>query len=188
MTKPSPQFKREIDKWRAVDFPLVAQAGMEVDFVTQFRQKSAKGRAIHKSFEMPGNPAFVSFIGAGTMHSAIFFERFWQAPSVAAALSSALKDVKFQAPETFRWSNTVELAGALADALLRDGATSAVKAWQLSVEAAETLLGGDFDDAQVFVSSSPWSASSTALTTHYAWLIIRPKDKRIEVVLAADAG
>jgi hypothetical protein len=53
-------------------------------------------------------------------------------------------------------------------------------------DAAELLLAGDFENPLVFVSQIPWSTFFCDVAWDYTWLIVRPGDRRIEVIIATD--
>ncbi len=191
MSTTNSQFDRAMAMWRELDFPIVKQKDSTLQFVEDLAAMYSNGAVIHKSFSVPDHPDFAAFIDTGALHSTYFFERFWQTKSVASAFPQPLNDVRFLSPDTFNWIHPVELPGSLARALLRGGAytskrLSARNAMAIAGQAAESLLRGDFDHQQVFVSQLPWSSFFYDVAWDYTWIIIRPKDKRIEVIIATD--
>jgi hypothetical protein len=185
------QFDRAMAMWREIDFPFIALQTEEFDFINELRAVYSNGEVLHRSFSIPDHPDLAVFINSGTLHSTYFFERFWQTKSVAKALPYTLNDIRFLSPDTFRWIHPVELPGSFASALLRGGAYTtkpmpARSAMKIAELAAEVFLAGDFDSPRVFVSCLPWSTFFHDVAWDYTWLIIRPDNKRIEVVLATD--
>jgi hypothetical protein len=63
---------------------------------------------------------------------------------------------------------------------------AARSAMEIAGQAAESLLAGNFQGPLVFVSCLPWSSFFYDVAWDYTWLIIRPADCRIEVILATD--
>jgi hypothetical protein len=190
MTRELSQFDRAMAMWREIDFPVIAPQTAELRFVEDLAAMYDNGKVLHTTFAMPDHPDFIAF-AAGLLHPTYFFERFWQTKSVAQALPFALHDVSFLSPETFRRMHPVELPGSLANALVRGGAyisdsMPARTAMKCAQDAAESLLAGDFDNPQVFVSHTPWSTFFHDVAWDYTWLIARPGDRRIEVIIATD--
>jgi hypothetical protein len=185
------QFDRAIAMWREIDFTLIAPQTAELRFVEDLAAMYQNGDVIHKTFAIPDHPDFTGFINSGDLHSKYFFERVWQTKSVANALPYTLNDVSFLSRDTFREVHPVELPGSLASALIGGGAYTsgsmpARSAMKIADEAAESLLASDFESPRVFVSYVPWSTFFHDVAWDYTWLIIRPSDKRLEVVMATD--
>jgi hypothetical protein len=177
--------------WREIDFPLIEEPKTGLRFVQDLATMYSNGTVLHKSFSIPDYSDFTAFINTGALHSTFFFERFWQTKSVASELPYALNDVRFLAPDTFRWIHPVELPGSMARALVQGGAytsepMAARSAMEIAGQAAESLLAGNFQGPLVFVSCLPWSSFFYDVAWDYTWLIIRPADCRIEVILATD--
>lgn len=185
------QFDRAMAMWREIDFPLIDEKNQALRFLEDLSEMYSNGNVIHKSFAIPDHPDLDAFINAGALHSTYFFERFWKTKSVALAFPHTLHDVKFLAPDTFRFIHPVELSGTLARTLLNGGAytterMSARTAMVIADEAAELLVGGDFDGPSAFFSHLPWSTFFYDVAWDYTWIIVRPRDRRIEVIVATD--
>jgi len=177
--------------WREIDFPLIEPHIAGLRFVEDLAAMYSNGAVLHKVFGIPDHSDFTAFVNTGALHSTFFFERFWQTKSVASALPYTLNDVRFLAPDTFRWIHPVELSGTMARALVQGGAYTsepmpARSAMEIASQAAESLLAGNFQGPLVFVSCLPWSSFFYDVAWDYTWLIIRPADSRIEVILATD--
>lgn len=178
--------------WREIDFPLVDEdAGALHPFMEALRGLYANGAVVHKTFAMPARVDFDEFLHLGRLHDIFFFERFWLASSVRAALPFDLHEVEFLSPTVFSWTQRVELPGSLASALVRGGAyrnwdSTAREAMRLGLEAAEVLLAGDFEEPRVFVSQTAWSRFFHDVAWDYTWLVIEPRRRRIDVLLATD--
>jgi hypothetical protein len=177
--------------WREIDFPLIETPRVGLRFVEDLAAMYSNGNVLHKSFAIPEHLDFMAFLTTGALHSTFFFERFWQTKSVAKAFPYVLNDVRFLAPDTFRWLHPVELSGSMARAIVKGGAyttdpMSARSAMKIADQAAESLLAGDFESPLVFVSGLPWSSFFYDVAWDYTWLILRPGDRRIEVILATD--
>jgi hypothetical protein len=57
---------------------------------------------------------------------------------------------------------------------------------ELATAVAEAMLGGDFDNTQVFVAHEAWSSFFYDVAWDYTCLVVHPSRRRIEVILATD--
>lgn len=177
--------------WREIDFPLIETPRAGLRFIEDLAAMYSNGSVLHKSFAIPGHLDFMAFVNTGALHATFFFERFWQTKSVARAFPYVLNDVRFLAPDTFRLLHPVELSGSMARALVKGGAYTTVpmparRAMKIADQAADSLLAGDFESPLVFVSGLPWSSFFYDVAWDYTWLILRPGDSRIEVILTTE--
>lgn len=191
MTTNLSQFDQTMAMWRQIDFPLIGPPPAELPFVAHLAHMYENGRVIHKTFALPKHPDLTDFIQRGVLHPTFFFERFWSAKSVFAALPYALCDLNLLSPSIFRRVLPVELSGMLAAALVRGGAYTSVpmrarRAVEIAEQAAELILNNDLENPHVYVSHARWSSFFHDLAWDNTWLVIRPADMRIEVVLATD--
>ncbi|RZI56927.1 MAG: hypothetical protein EOP37_22325 [Rubrivivax sp.] len=185
-------FDRSMRMWRELDFPVLADDSDELNrYLHCLRKTYENGSVLHRTFSIPEHQDLDDFLLRGQLHSAFFFERFWQAKSVQASLPYSLHEVNFLGTDLFRWVHPVELFGSMARVLVAGGAyghhvPSARDAMGLATNAAAFLLGGDFEESKVFVAHSAWSAFFFDVAWDYTCLVIQPANRKIHVVLATD--
>ncbi len=183
-------FDRAMAMWRQIDFPSAPPASI-APYSSYLKGTYQNGEVVQVAFSMPDSDDFSDFVARGTLHDMYFFERFWRASNVSHALPYKPHDLNFLSVDLFNWISPVELPGSLASILVRGGAygrniPTARKALELGHAAAEALLAEDFETPQVFVSNVAWSSFFCDVAWDYSWVIVRPADRRIEVLLATD--
>lgn len=145
---------------------------MEIPFVASLAAMYTNGRVV-QVVSPARAPDLTNFINLGALHSTYFFERFWKAGSVCAALPYTLCDLNLLDASVLRRALPVELPSILATALLRGGAYTTVpmrarKAIEIADHAAEVLLGGDLDSPHVYVPHAQWSTFFYDVAWHSA--------------------
>ena len=185
-------FDRAMQMWREIDFPLLAEDDPPLaSFLDSLGCLYANGRAVHRRFAIPQHADFLDLVERGQLHDALFFGRFWQTKSVAAALPYPPDDPNLVGHSQFVWTQRVALPGILATALVRGGAyhlwdRTAREAMRLGLEAAEVLLEGDFERSTVFVSESSWSSYFFDVAWDLTVVVVDAKRRRIDVLMATD--
>lgn len=187
-----PMFDRAMNMWKEIDFLVQDEEVTDLSaYLNCLRDIYGNGTVMHKTFSVPEHPDFMDFVSRGALHSAYFFERFWRARSVSSVLPFELRELNFYSTDLFRWIHAVELPGSLASTLVRGGAYGqgvppARKAMELATAAAEAMLGGDFENTQVFIAHEAWSSFFCDVAWDYTCLVVQPDRRRIEVILATD--
>ena len=189
MQTPS-MFDRAMAMWRQIDFASASPACID-PYLSHLKGTYENGEVVQAAFSMPDSADFSDFVARGTLRDMYFFERFWRTSNVSHALPYKPNDLNFLSAELFNWISPVELPGSLASVLVRGGAYGnnippARRALELGHAAAEALLAEDFETPHVFLSNVAWSSFFCDVAWDYSWVIVRPADRRIEVLLATD--
>lgn len=178
--------------WPEVDFLPHTGTYPHIDkYVSALAAVYDNGDVVHHVFRLPSHPVFDWYASRNQYYEMAFFERFWQSPSVQAAISQELRPLNFYSRKVFEWSSPFMLAGDLACTLASGGAygkhaEGSADAKRIADAAADEMLNHDYDSTLLFNSHVAWSDFFRDVAWDNTWVLVHKQQGLAHVILATD--
>jgi hypothetical protein len=177
--------------WAGLDFaPARSPYPATAAFAARLRRLYGNGGAWFASFKVPADPTLRWYACRGRLDEVGFFDRFWHAPSVPAALPD-LGDRRGRPREPFALMTSFTLDGELAAALFAGGAYSlyrgtAAAAKRAGRRVARELIGERYDEVYVHACHRPWCNELDGMVVTWTWVVLDLRAAVLHVLCAAD--
>lgn len=187
-----PTFQNRATMWAVLDFPVVSESYPRTyEYVAALRTRFSNGSVVFHSFRLPEHPVLEWYFERNQLHECNFFERFWQALTVATKIPYKLAPLNFYERSIFEWCTPFQLGGNLSALIFSGGAYSSStgygpEARRLGEGAAAELLAGDYEQTLFFQSHAAWSDFFMDIAWDYTAIVLSKPSRLVHVILATD--